>query len=159
MSNNPWNTLPFSPPYTADGDARDLAALSPRLRERFALKLDSLPEPFHGFPAAPVLLLGLNPGFKPEDYKAHGHPAFVTLARQNLRHEVPFYLLHPDLRETPGGRWWRRTLKPMIRDAGEEAVSRCVCCIEFFGYHSAQYRSLRQTLPSQRYGFGLVGGP
>ncbi len=106
----------------------------------------------------PVVLLCLNPGWKPTNAATHGTPAFTMTSRANPRHaatQVPFFLLDPKL-NLPGGGWWRRKLRWLIDDVGLEVVANRVLCVEHFPYHSQRYSSRVPRVPSQDYGFGLV---
>jgi hypothetical protein len=118
--------------------------------------LDILPEPFLGRPDAPLVLLNLNPGYKPADRDRHRDPIFAARSRGNLIHsnaEYPFYLLDPEL--TTSG-WWNRKLRPLIAAVTLRTVGRNVLCVEYFPYHSKRFRHRQLRVPSQQYGFWLV---
>jgi hypothetical protein len=125
------------------------------------LRLNLSPEPFIGLPTAPVVLLNLNPGFHPEDPEVHQRPGFRGVLRNNCCHvssQHPFFFLHPDFRETPGGRWWRKKFRCLLEEFREKELARSIFCVEYFPYHSRRFRwpiRLHQ-LRSQQYGFGLV---
>ena len=91
----------------------------------------------------PVVLLGLNPGFKAgEDHRVHANPAFAVCLRANLAHGPAAYPLYAartrksPMLANPGenggtGRWARG-----LRTVGPQTVSRGVLCVEYFPYHS-----------------------
>jgi hypothetical protein len=125
---------------------------------RADLKLDHLPVPWVGDPrTASVLLLALNPGWRPEtDALEHGLYAEENRLCLTFRSRVPFFSLDPRLAETPGHRWWSRRLRLLSERVGLERVLSGVACVEWFPYHSPSFRRLASLLPSQEYGFQLV---
>jgi hypothetical protein len=167
---NPWMDLPAAGDYTHPRDVEVLAACTANFGPEHAIHLECLPEPFLGDPSAPVVLLSRNPGFDPRDPAVHQEPRFVAACRANLRHEpaeYPFYLLAPDLADTPGGMYWRgklaylaKRVKRALDLADDEdawrVVARNVACIEYHGYHSKEYRPLGVELFTQSYGHELV---
>jgi len=167
---NPWVDLPETGPYAHPRDAEVLAACAANFGPVHALHLECLPEPFLGNPRAPVVLLSRNPGFAPRDPEVHREPGFIAASRANLRHEpaeYPFYLLSPDLADTPGAAYWRgklwhlaeRVLQALDLANIEDAwriVARNVACVEYHGYHSKEYRPLGAELFTQGYGRQLV---
>lgn len=167
---NPWMELPDTGDYAHPSDAAVLAACAANFGPEHAIHLECLPEPFLGNPSAPVVLLSRNPGFDPRDPGVHREPVFIAACRANLRHEpaeYPFYLLSPDVADTPGGTYWRgklahlaKRVKRALDIADDEAawrvVARNVACIEYHGYHSKEYRPLGLELFTQRYGRELV---
>lgn len=155
---NPWQELPTAQPFVLEGDRALVDTFNTRAKARQAIDTSLLPEPFLGRPHAPVVLLGLNPGWSPGDAEWHRNPEFVRLCRANLVHEpsrYPFYLLNPTL-SAPGTRWWTSRLRLLIESVGVEAVAQGLLCVEYFGYHSATYSGATPRLPSQDYGFNLV---
>lgn len=157
LPSNPWLRLPDSAPFVLDEDAELIAKFNARAKPQMQLDLTLLPEPFIGLPGAPVVLLGLNPGWSEDDAAAHADPSFAATLRKNLRHErstYPFYFLDP-ARDSPGRRWWCRKLRPVIECVGERVAASGIFCIEFFPYHSNKYGSV-PLLRSQEYSFALV---
>lgn len=155
---NPWRSLPDEAPYVLPGDALAIDAFNRRANEDHRVHLELLPEPFFGSPDAPLVVLGLNPGFDPRDEEAHRTPWFQQALRRNLAHEhgpFPFYYLDPAVADTPGGAWWLRRLREPIAIAGLACVASRILCVELFPYHSRHYGRV-PPLPSQAYGFQLV---
>jgi hypothetical protein len=142
-------------------DEEKVTIYSARARGDYKIQLDLMPEPFIGLPDAPVVLLNLNPGFDPGDPEVHRYPKYRDVLRNNCCHvssQFPFFFLHPDFREKPGGRWWRKKLKCLLEEFGERGLARSIFCVEYFPYHSRHFRWPRRLhqLQSQQYGFGLV---
>ena len=157
MMVNPWLELPADAPYVLPQDHQRIAAFNRIADENTLVRLGMMPEPFLGNPAAPVILLGLNPGFSPDAHR-NETGEFLALSRQNLHHaggEYPFYLLTPSL-EVPGRFWWEKKLAHLIRTKGLRAVARGLLCVEYFPYHSTRFAHSRLNVPSQQYSFGLV---
>jgi hypothetical protein len=126
---------------------------------RADLKLNHLPVPWIGDPrTASVLLLALNPGWKP-DTDALEHGIYTEENRRCLTFQsrVPLFSLDARLAGTPGHSWWSQRLRLLIERVGLERVQAGVACVEWFPYHSPAFRRLPLVLPSQAYGFRLVG--
>lgn len=155
---NPWAFLPPAPPYILDSDTACVTQFNKHATARTAYDLSLFPEPFFGSPQAPVVLLALNPGWSPDDAAVHATPSFEEQARRSLSHALspyPFLHLQPHCL-TPGSFWWRRIAARLIDDCGFEAVAHNMLCVQYFPYHSREYRPTTQTVPSQSYGFSLV---
>jgi hypothetical protein len=155
---NPWSRLPTSRPFVLDEDRDAVARFNVSADERVRIHDELLPEPFLGRPEAPVVLLGLNPGFSEEDLRWHRDASFVGASRRNLVHahlEYPFYLLDP-AHESPGLRWWSRKLAALIVATNRPTVAHAILCVEYFPYHSSRFRHRKLSLSSQRYSFALV---
>ena len=152
---NPWAHLPKSPPFILPADA---TFLPPDLVSRAGLKLDQIPVPFIGDPRrAPVILLGLNPGWTPLTPDAEkGEYAEQNRLCLSYASRVPFFSLDEALGQTPGNLWWRRRLRLLIESCGIDVVSHRMACVEWFPYHSRSFRRLSSLIPSQTYGFELV---
>lgn len=156
---NPWAQLPKTRPFVLDSDRASIDAFNSRATSRHAVDTSLLPEPFLGRPDAPVVLLGLNPGWSADDGVWHSRADFAHLCRANARHEsssYPFYLLNPALASSPGGRWWSQRLRAVIQETSLECAARGFLCVEYFPYHSDRYSGTTPRLESQEYGFHLV---
>jgi hypothetical protein len=157
MPPNPWARLPDEAPFLLPEDRHAIEEFNLGAKTEHKIDTGLLPEPFVGRPDAPVVLLGLNPGWSEEDAAWHENPEFARLLRANLAHEsltYPFYLLDPS-QSSPGGAWWSQRLRPLIEEVGLETVARDILCVEFFPYHSHKY-SQAPRLPSQDYTLSLV---
>jgi hypothetical protein len=154
----PWYDLPLVPPYVVPADAEYVDAFNSLAKPETLLHLALLPEPFLGKPDAPVVLLGLNPGYSVDDEPHHCDSSFIQRSRDNLPHgesKYPFSLLDPAV-TAPGNKWWTRKLGALIRQFGLEAVAQRVLCIEYFPYHSRRFGHTKLKLRSQEYSFHLV---
>ena len=78
---NPWLDLPKRPPFVLKRDLPAIGELNGHANKDHRIDVDLLPEPFLGSTVAPVVLLGLNPGWSPEDAVWHAKPAFARLLR------------------------------------------------------------------------------
>lgn len=155
---NPWIDVPASAPFVLDADSELITRFNRTASEATRVDLGLLPEPFQGNPLAPIVLLGLNPGWSSEDAAVHSQPHFARLLRANLVHEnaqFPFYLLGPDVKG-PGRQWWERRLSQLLASAPREVVCQKILCIEYFPYHSVRFAHHRLKVPSQEYGFHLA---
>ena len=157
---NPWLALPSQPPYVLQCDSDTISGYSAKAKEDYKFHLNVLPEPFIGFPKAPVVLLNLNPGFDDRDPEAHKRPDFQGLLRRNYGHgssDFPFFFLDPCLTDTPGVEWWESKLKWLLEDFNRMQRARSLLCVEYFPYHSRRFRWAKKLkVDSQHYGFGLV---
>ncbi len=122
--------------------------------------LEILPQPYVGNRDAPVVILGLNPGFCAKDLEDHKCKAFQKAQLENFQSqaEVPFYFLDENLKDTAGSQWWKKRLRVVIEKAGLTNVQNNLLCVEWFPYHSKKFAPLHNVLPSQEYGFQLVRG-
>jgi hypothetical protein len=158
--NNPWVTLPQTEPFVLEKDRQGILDFNSKAKPEHRIHLELLPEPYLGNPTAKVILLNLNPGYSEGDIIFHrDNEFFIKTCRENLLHneqEYPFYLLNPYNYQSPGFKWWHKRLKPLIELYGLKKVANSICCIEFFPYHSENYRQMRSPLPSQSYSFHLV---
>ena len=163
---NPWSQLPRKAPYQVPSDAEFIQKINGQYKNTDPLKIhfELLPEPYLGRHDAPVVLLGLNPGFDEMDEQAHVNPSFRRKSRANLMQtakDYPFFLLDPSLHFAPGHHWWRRKLEPLmaaLNDPSGVITANHVLCVELFPYHSKRCPSLRRIadLPSQQYSFDVV---
>ncbi len=158
QTTNPWLDLGPAAPFVHRADRALVEAFNRDAAPEHRFDLSLLPEPFIGSPDAPVVMLGLNPGWDPRDAAVHQDARFASAVRDNLVHrsrEVPFYLLDPALR-SPGVEWWTQRLGYLIRATSLKAVASSVFCIELVAYHSRSFSQRVPSLPSQAYGFALV---
>lgn len=156
--NNPWTELPRQAPYVLEGNRQGVERFNSSVEPKFAFHLELLPEPFVGDPAAPVVLLNLNPGFNPKDFDVHQTDAFRGAARGNLGHApdgYAFYPLDPRLSGAPVSAWWTKRLRTLSRDVGLQRVAQGLFCVQLLPYHSKEFRRLLH-LPSQSYSRALV---
>lgn len=156
---NPWKHLPEQSPFLLQPDLSYIEEFNQRAGDDYRIVLDLLPEPFLGNPDAPIMLLSLNPGFSPADYRLLNNPYGRDISLRNLLHEpldYPFFLLDPGISWASGAGWWRGRLGAPIRSSSLKAVAQKICCVEFFPYHSKKYKPLGTILESQRYSFSIV---
>ena len=155
---NPWIDLPASPPYVLDADRELIERFNATAKPEHFVHFEHHPEPFLGRPDAPVVVLGLNPGYRAECDRWHSDPSFAARSRANLVHgelDYPFYLLDP--REpAPGHRYWRQKLGDLIYETTLKDAARSVLCVEYFPYHSRRFAHELIRVPSQAYSFELV---
>jgi hypothetical protein len=155
---NPWLAVPSQPPYALLSDSNEISAFNSKARDIYRLQLNVMPEPFVGIATAPVVLLGLNPGFDDEDPEVHARPGFQALLRNNYAHgssDYPFYFLNPTF-ESPGRQWWETRLRCLRAKFETIQLARSVFCVEYFPYPSRKFGHTTVQVPSQVYGFGLV---
>jgi hypothetical protein len=142
-------------------DRAVIHSFNEKAKQEHRIQLDVYPEPFIGDPAAPILILSLNPGFKPAQVEAHAQPELERLLVKSMRLEaadesIPFHHLHPDYRKHSPSVWWQDCLKGWIDRYGIERVSRAFFCIEFFPYASRSFKELPTLLESQHFGFEVA---
>jgi len=155
---NPWRNLPEHPPFVLEIDRPAVHRFNAKVGDALKIHGELLPEPYVGDPAAPVILLNLNPGFSEADNDFYRDHRLLEAHRKNLLHEpteYPFYFLNPGFDRTSGCLWWDNRLKQLIATAGRVNVAENVCCVEYFPYHSMHFRGGVQV-PSQEYSFHLV---
>ena len=137
----------------------------------YKVNKDALPVPYLGNVfSSKIVLLQLNPGsdFPPgfskpnESFEYKIFPRLKKDNKYNLRHQYnkikyPFYALNPVYRLTGGFRYWSRIFGPLMKCADDYIeISKKICCIEFFPYHSKKFSSYKPMVKSQQYTFHLV---
>lgn len=162
MTENPWARIPDRPPYGCPADLPHLEAFNATLKAdepRLRLDLSLPPEPFLGLHDARLVVLLANPGRSPHDAAMYARDGVTerSLAGTASPGGAPHHFLAEDMRDTPGGMWWRRTLRGLLElGHSYDLLARRVLAVQFHGYHSAAWQPLPITLPSQPYGFALV---
>ena len=152
---NPWHRLPDRPPYVLPEDLERVSEFNRRAKPEAYLHLSLIPEPFLGLPDAPIVLLGLNPGYSwtIQPITSIRRSASVrTIWPSESRY--PFFLLDPTI-TAPGAVYWKAKLGSLTQKFGAETVVRRTLCVEFIPYHSVNFRHERLSLPSQQYSFDL----
>lgn len=126
--------------------------------ETTRIHTELLPEPFFGRFDAPIVVLLLNPGFSADDAAYHAQPKFRSRLRAAIRAESEFPPHFHLNREAvwPGGKWWLRSVGPLIQEVGQDCVANNLLAIEYFPYHSLNFRHGHLRLPSQEFSFSLV---
>jgi len=159
---NPWLELPRKPDYVLEIDAPHIEAVNRHAKPEHRLDLRMIPVPFLGNRAAPLVVLGLNPSYQPDSLDVEtGTAPLAEALRANLGSD-PRGHVHPGLASkfahTGGGRWWRKCLKALIELGHDpDDLARRVLAVDFHGYRSKSWQAIPLTLPSQHYGFHLVG--
>jgi hypothetical protein len=161
---NPWPALSMAQPYVLKEDERIIRLFNASLREKYRedqqVHLEVFPEPFSGNPQANIVLLNLNPGYYPRNQEfGSGTADFLRMWRANLAHapqEYLFYHLHPALKESPGGVYYRQKFKALIAEFGAKKVAEEFFVVEYFPYTTKRGGGNISCLPSQEYGFYLV---
>ena len=155
---NPWTDLPTPAPFVLPCDKQAIVAFNASANPDHMIHTEVLPAPFVGSPAAPIVLLNLNPGytkqhekFVEDKYNSQAVKANLVHARQNY----PFYVLDPRIDTNPGYRYWIRKLKPLIALYDQKKIANEVCVIELFPYHSEHFAG-KLCVPSQTYSWYLV---
>lgn len=154
---NPWQKLPDSEPYII---REDLEAIEHH-KNFMGLRLDTLPEPLvGGLDNAKVVFLALNPGFTNADVDVNMQlPEFINGCRTNLQNPFtsPFYYFSGGLEKTGGYKWWRARLKPLLTAGiSLEILRDKIMMVEYFPYHSVNYKHINNFTPSQLYSFEIV---
>jgi len=130
---NPWLSLPETPPFVLPGDKQIILDFNHKVKPQHRMHLNILPEPYTGNPEAKIILLNLNPGFYESNARfLTGDAYFQKTSRANLAHacqEYPFYLLDPRNSRSPGYDWYRKK---------SDALSTIV----------VQRKSLKKSMPS-----------
>ena len=126
---NPWLALSQQKPFVLPQDAPriEVYAENPSLT---AYRLHLPPLPFPGRPDAPIVLLGLNPGYKEADEDNHSTAEFIKTNFRNYRHnptlEYPLFFLDPKLREDAGQKWWHQRLKPLREQFDDKLLAQAI---------------------------------
>ena len=158
---NPWKNLKkINNEYFAECDRYLLHNMYYRnsFKKDCELKLNVTPGPYTGdLINAKVYLLASNPGYDDDDVLFS--EKYENEIINNLLHiydEYPFLILNPRYRNSAGAKWWRCKLEYFINNIGLERTAKKVCSIEYFPYHSREYKHNKTKLPSQEYSFSFV---
>jgi len=162
---NPWHNLKENDgqSFILESDREAINDLNQNAKEDTRVRENLLPGPYAGNPfEANVVLLLKNPGYHEldDDWHSNRHEEFVQTIWKNLRHEemeYPFYYMNPKFQDSPGWDWWNRHLQKLIERFDPEKLSKSICSIEWFPYHSrkAGFRS-NFFCESQGYSFDLL---
>jgi hypothetical protein len=153
---SPWTAIPRRSPFVLPQDWTPVEAFNRRAAPEHRIDVDVLPEPFIGPWDAPLVLLSLNPGWDPEDREVHARSEVDAVIRRNLAGgATSFYYLDEVLRDTPGGRWWRKRVARIIDAAGPVAARRMLV-VEYFPYHTAHFHRSTPRVPSRAFALYLV---
>ncbi len=159
---NPWLALPKQKPFVLPGDEPSLQSYSeyPTLT---AYRLHLLPLPFQGRPDAPIVILGLNPGYDEGDETKQTTDYFIETNFRNYRHDstlpYPLFFLDPKIEGESSGKgqqWWHRRLKHLRALYDDKLLAQALLSVQYVPYRSTSYKHARHYLPSQEYGFELV---
>ena len=163
--NNPWQFLPQTAPYIAPGDHQSVSKFNdkPTREEKHRLRTHLPPLPFQGRVEAPVVLLGLNPGYVESDNQNHLTREFLDANWRNYKHDnadYPFFFLDPQYAGDAGQKWWHKRLAHLRQESkhngqfSDEQLAKSLLCVQYFPYRSERYSPA--SVASQEYSFGLV---
>lgn len=160
---NPWSTLPDHSPFVLPADEPYITAFNQSLPESdtaHRLITDLPPAPFAGYHNSPLVVLLGNPGWTPRDRveqcARERLPLILEAARS--RTGTPVYALTGPFQYTSAGRWWRSRTRDLALALGSfDALAERLLVVELHGYHSRKWVAPFVTLPSQWFGFQLVG--
>lgn len=166
---NPWKDLPNEAPFVLDSDREDIVQYNQKVKLEYRINLTTPPDPYIGDVFhAKIVLLQLNPGsdFSPgflEPNESLEQSIFSEVRKDNVKNilheygEFPFYHLDPKYRITGGFRYWSQLFSKIIKHEEDYArIAENICCIEFFPYHSKNFKPLNKTVESQKYSFYLL---
>ena len=164
--NNPWQDLPQSAPYLLPGDRAAVEQFNSKLtpEDKHRLRTYLPPLPFQGRIDAPIVLLGLNPGYAELDDVKHVTPAFLEANRRNYAHEsadYPFFFLDPQYAGDAGQKWWHTRLGRLRQESkhkgafSDKQLTKSLLSVQYFPYRSQEFKQMTK-LDSQQYGFALV---
>lgn len=166
---NPWLKLKRRAPYVLKEDKKIIEQFNKKAKKEHKIALNALPVPFQGNPfKAKIIFLQLNPGLdwpigyedEKDDFVAKFDKKYKNDTFKNIKHQkldFPFYDLNLDYRLYGGFRYWAKILSSFIKTKYDyKKISKNVCCIEYFPYHSKNYKQIKKTIESQKYSFYLV---
>jgi hypothetical protein len=155
-SNNPWMKLPKRPPFVLQCDKEKIEKHNKKNKEpRYQIKDKVLPEPFIGNPNAELWLLNLNPGFEKSD-EQHTSETIAMQWKSLFLMAKEFWYIDPKYATAAGFCWWRKVLHDLIAQFGFDQVKKKVFCVEFFPYHSKNYKWSGGLLESQDFTIKVV---
>lgn len=169
---NPWLKLSLKPPYILEEDKDIINEFNKKANQNNYIFTNSLAKPFCGNPLkATIILLQLNPGTDNpkgfnndndggDDFIGLNIPGYKSDIYKNIKHKkiaYPFVDLNPKYRLSGGFRYWADKISPFIESKEDyKKISNKICCLEFFPYHSKNYKYLGEILECQKYNFELL---
>lgn len=166
---NPWIKLSSRPPYILKEDIDAIAKFNEKANSFHKIFVNLLPEPYCGDPfKAKIILLQLNPGVDnpigyeddKDDFVCKLFPHYKKDILKSIHHKknkYPFFELNPEYRLLGGFRYWAKKFSPFIKLKNDYIrIANKVCVIEFFPYHSRNYKDLGKVLKCQKFNFRLV---
>lgn len=154
---NPWFELPSTSPYILPNDDHILR----NHKHYINLRLDTVPEPYvGGLNNAKIVFLALNPGFSEDDVNINLNlTGFKTRNLENMQDPFnsEFYYFSGGFEQTGGYKWWTNKLKPLLNSGVTiESLRKHIMVIEYFPYHSVNYKHINLNIDSQAYSNYLV---
>lgn len=161
---NPWLALLRQPPFVLPQDEPMLDVYNVvHNPSPTAYRLNLPPLPFQGNLEAPIVVLGLNPGYDLGDETKQTTEYFLETSFRNYHHDVtlpyPLFFLDPQIEGNTSGKgqqWWHRRLKHLRRHYDDTLLAKALLSVQYAPYRSTSYKHARQPLPSQDYSFALV---
>ncbi|HRY36346.1 MAG TPA: hypothetical protein P5230_00485 [Candidatus Magasanikbacteria bacterium] len=162
---NPWIELTknFRSPYILQEDRKAIEKYNKKAKSDYKIAVGSLPIPFIGDPfKAKVIFLQLNPGLdwpigfenQKDDFiirdKKYKEENLKNLLHKKMK--FPFFDLNPDYRLYGGFRYWTKVLSSFIKEKKDyKIISKNICCLEYFPYHSKKFDHGNIKLKNQEY--------
>ena len=156
---NPWHDLPVTPPYVLPCDMPAVAAFnSNTAKKNLLIQTNLLPEPFFGPLDAPVVVLLLNPGVGGGEEDLHKQSPYKEELLAALKSEKSPHFHLREHAHGPGYNWWSRVAGSLIKneEIGQKKLSENLLCLEYFPYHSINFKHTHLRLPSQEFTFDQV---
>lgn len=162
--NNPWEQiLNKRNLFVIDADMQAVEKFNEKASDDYKIHTDLPPEPYIGNPiTADIFLLALNPGYAGDEQEyLSKNPTLYQALLNNLIHQnidYPLFFFEERFNDSPGAKWWERILKPVLNQTDDNRLllSHKICELQYFPYHSKNYKSINQVLDSQKYTFQLL---
>lgn len=151
---NPWLQFNSVDSKIHPADISIIDNFNKKAKENFKYHLNLLPEPYIGSLDAKIIVLALNPGFNEKDFNYHSKEPFKSIHQKNLNQDkvdFPFYYLNPQLKETPGSKWWYKKMHWLLEEFGQEKISKSICCLQYTPYHSKEFKYTKETFETQKF--------
>ena len=175
MKVNPWTLLPAEAPYVLREDRHDLEARHSKFKtagdlDRYGCQLQCLPDPYCGRLNASVILYTLNPGYTPPNpaspesrlnddwWFANSQELRDAYARNYHQEplEYPLFHLDPRFERSPGGIYWNKALREVLRHCDRKTVASNLLIVDSFPYHSCNYPKSPWRIFSQNFTWALM---
>jgi len=170
---NPWLSLALDhnrKSFLIKEEESIIAKFNTRVSDQYKIHTSIFPAPFMGdVHNASVIILMLNPGFDPKEEQAGYYSIYKDWWLKQIQHllpcpELPLFCLDDEYVEKSS--YWSNKLKPLTDIIGKEIVARKVAKIQYFPYHSREFKPLYKRLlkeegfesylASQLYNFNFV---
>ena len=161
-SENPWLSFEFSDRMVHHLDEKIISSHNASSKPEYQFLLNLAPEPWIGNLNGNLLVLYSNPGATkenlsgnlPQKYEKVIEKSINNLQQKNFRY--PHFHFDPDLVDTEGAKWYIKKYQWLIKEVGQQVLSKNLITCEVCPYHSFRWKIPKILPPTQKFTFKIV---